>query len=33
MMNDKKTRIVVPVHSGKEVKPGLVSDNKGSCVN
>jgi predicted RNA binding protein YcfA (HicA-like mRNA interferase family) len=24
MMNDKKTRIV-PVHPGKEVKPGLIS--------
>jgi len=24
MMNDKGVRIVVPVHPGKEVKPGLV---------
>lgn len=24
MMNDKKTRIVVPVHPGKDVKPGLI---------
>ncbi|MDH5754966.1 MAG: type II toxin-antitoxin system HicA family toxin [Candidatus Bathyarchaeota archaeon] len=24
MMNDKGTRIVVPVHPGKDVKPGLI---------
>jgi len=24
MMNDKKTRIVIPVHPGKDIKPGLV---------
>ena len=24
MMNDKKTRIVVPLHPGKDVKPGLI---------
>ena len=24
MMNEKKTRIVVPVDPGREVKPGLV---------
>ena len=24
MINDKGTRIVVPVHPGKDVKPGLV---------
>jgi len=24
MMNDKRTRIVIPVHPGREVKPGLV---------
>ncbi|MDI6847725.1 MAG: type II toxin-antitoxin system HicA family toxin [Candidatus Bathyarchaeia archaeon] len=24
MMNDKGTRIVVPVHLGKDVKPGLI---------
>jgi len=24
MMNEKKTRIVIPVHPGKKVKPGLV---------
>ena len=24
MMNDKKTRIVIPVHLGKDIKPGLV---------
>jgi len=24
MINDKGVRIVVPVHPGKEVKPGLV---------
>jgi predicted RNA binding protein YcfA (HicA-like mRNA interferase family) len=24
MMDEKKTRIVVPVHPGREVKPGLV---------
>ena len=23
-MNDKRVRIVVPVHPGKDVKPGLV---------
>jgi predicted RNA binding protein YcfA (HicA-like mRNA interferase family) len=23
-MNNKKNRIVVPVHPGKEIKPGLV---------
>jgi predicted RNA binding protein YcfA (HicA-like mRNA interferase family) len=24
MMDEKKTRIVVPIHPGREVKPGLV---------
>jgi len=24
MMNDRKTRIVIPVHPGKDIKPGLV---------
>jgi predicted RNA binding protein YcfA (HicA-like mRNA interferase family) len=24
MTNDKKTRIVIPVHPKKEIKPGLV---------
>jgi len=24
MMNSKKNRIVIPVHPGKEVKPGLT---------
>ncbi|MEM2872886.1 MAG: type II toxin-antitoxin system HicA family toxin [Nitrososphaerales archaeon] len=24
MMNDKKTRIVIPVHPRKDVKPGLI---------
>jgi len=24
MMNDIKTRVVIPVHPGKDVKPGLV---------
>jgi len=24
MMNDRNVRIVIPVHSGKDVKPGLV---------
>ncbi len=24
MMNDRKTRIVIPVHPGKDVKPGLI---------
>jgi predicted RNA binding protein YcfA (HicA-like mRNA interferase family) len=24
MINDKATRIVIPVHPGKDVKPGLV---------
>ena len=24
MMNDRKTRIVVPVHPGKDIKPGLI---------
>ena len=24
MMNEKGTRIVVPIHPGKDVKPGLV---------
>jgi len=24
MMNDRNTRIVIPVHSGKDVKPGLI---------
>ena len=24
MMNNKRTRIVIPVHPGREVKPGLV---------
>jgi len=24
MMNDKRTRIVIPIHPGREVKPGLV---------
>ena len=24
LMNDKRTRIVIPVHPGREVKPGLV---------
>ena len=23
MINDKKTRIVIPVHPGKDIKPGL----------
>jgi len=23
-MNNKKTRIVIPVHPGKDVKPGLI---------
>jgi len=23
MINDKKTRIVIPMHPGKEIKPGL----------
>lgn len=25
MMNDRKTRIIVPVHPGKDIKPGLIS--------
>jgi len=24
MIDDKKTRIVIPVHPGKDVKPGLI---------
>ena len=24
MMDDRKTRIVIPVHPGKDVKPGLI---------
>jgi predicted RNA binding protein YcfA (HicA-like mRNA interferase family) len=24
MVNDRKTRIVIPVHPGKKIKPGLV---------
>ena len=24
MIDDKKTRIVIPVHAGKDVKPGLI---------
>jgi predicted RNA binding protein YcfA (HicA-like mRNA interferase family) len=24
MMNDRKTRIVIPVHPGKDIKPGLI---------
>ncbi len=24
MMNDRKVRIVIPVHPGKDIKPGLV---------
>ena len=24
MINDKGTRIVIPVHPGKDVKPGLI---------
>jgi predicted RNA binding protein YcfA (HicA-like mRNA interferase family) len=24
MMNEEKTRIVIPVHPGRKVKPGLV---------
>jgi predicted RNA binding protein YcfA (HicA-like mRNA interferase family) len=24
MINDKKTRIVIPVHPGKDIKPGLI---------
>jgi predicted RNA binding protein YcfA (HicA-like mRNA interferase family) len=24
MINDRKTRIVIPVHPGKDVKPGLI---------
>jgi len=24
MMNDRKIRIVIPVHPGKDIKPGLV---------
>jgi len=24
MMNDRKTRIVIPVHPGKNIKPGLI---------
>ena len=24
MMNDRKTRIVMPVHPGKDIKPGLI---------
>jgi predicted RNA binding protein YcfA (HicA-like mRNA interferase family) len=24
MMNDRKTRIVIPVHPGRDVKPGLI---------
>jgi predicted RNA binding protein YcfA (HicA-like mRNA interferase family) len=24
MMNDRKTRIVIPVHPGKDIKPGLT---------
>jgi len=24
MMNDRKTRIAVPVHPGKDIKPGLI---------
>jgi len=24
MMNEKGTRVVIPVHPGKDVKPGLV---------
>jgi len=24
MMNDKRIRIVIPIHPGREVKPGLV---------
>jgi len=24
MMNDKNIRIVIPVHPGKDVKPGLI---------
>lgn len=24
MIDDKKTRIVIPVHPGKDIKPGLI---------
>jgi predicted RNA binding protein YcfA (HicA-like mRNA interferase family) len=24
MINERKTRIVIPVHPGKDVKPGLI---------
>ena len=24
MMDDRKTRIVIPVHPGKDIKPGLI---------
>jgi len=24
MMNNRKTRIVIPIHPGKDVKPGLI---------
>ena len=24
MINDKRTRIVIPIHPGKDIKPGLV---------
>ncbi len=24
MMNTRKTRIVIPVHPGKDIKPGLI---------
>jgi len=24
MMNNRKTRIVIPMHPGKDIKPGLV---------
>jgi predicted RNA binding protein YcfA (HicA-like mRNA interferase family) len=24
MINNKKTRIVIPVHPGKDIKPGLI---------
>jgi len=33
MMNNKNVRIVIPVHPGKDVKPGLIkSSNEGSWV-
>jgi len=24
MMNERRTRIVIPVHPGKDIKPGLI---------